>query len=267
MIDSISHRNKHTMSLLEPNEPAAFEIVNADGNGHVVLVCDHAVNRVPKRLGSLGLEIAELADHIAWDPGAANVARRLSALLDAPLVLSGYSRLVIDCNRPLHSAESIPEQSAGVPIPGNIGLPIAEREHRINELFLPYHGSIEQLLDRRIGRKNLFLSIHSFTPILDGQSRPWQIGVCYGHDKQFASLLLGALSLDENLIVGDNEPYPIEDAIDYTIPVHGEGHGLPSAMIEIRQDGLKTERDATAWAKRLAGAYRSVEAEALRLGI
>ncbi len=118
-------------SLLASSEPPVFELVNPGGGSSAVLVCDHASNRVPASLGRLGLEPHQLADHIGWDPGAAEVARRLSVQLDAPLLLSGYSRLVIDCNRPPHSEESIPEQSAGVPVPGNRGLtPGAEKVPR-----------------------------------------------------------------------------------------------------------------------------------------
>ena len=254
-----------TLSLLSPDEPPAVEIVNADGSSSAVLLCDHASNRVPERLGNLGLEPVQLADHIGWDPGAADVARRLSARLNAPLVLSGYSRLVIDCNRPLCCAESIPEQSAGVPVPGNRGLSPKQRESRINALFRPYHSAIDRLLDSRARRPSLLLSIHSFTPVLNGHSRPWQIGVSHWRHGEFAALMLGALARRGDVIVGNNEPYPIEDEFDYTIPMHGEGRGLPSAMIEIRQDGIQAAGDAAAWAERLADAYRLIEAEALRL--
>jgi len=253
-----------TLSLLNPDEPPAVEMVNADGSSSAVLLCDHATNRVPERLANLGLDAAQLADHIAWDPGAADVARRLSARLDAPLVLSGYSRLVIDCNRPLHSAESIIEESAGVLVPRNRGLSPAERESRINTLFRPYHDAIDELLNGRSRRPSLLLSIHSFTPVLNGRPRPWQIGISYGHNRQLAALMLGALARSGDFLVGDNEPYPIDDDIDYTIPVHGEGRGLPSAMIEIRQDGIRMAEGAAVWAERLAQAYRLIEAEALR---
>lgn len=263
MIDSDT--SETTLPFPGPNEPPAVEIVNANGSSNAVLVCDHASNRVPQRLGTLGLDAILLADHIGWDPGAAEVARRLSAHLDAPLVLSGYSRLVIDCNRPLNSMESITEQSAGVPIPGNRGLSSKEREHRINALFLPYHEAIDRLLDSRSQRPSLLLSIHSFTPDLDGQPRPWHIGVSHGHKRDLAALMLGALTRSKDFTVGDNEPYPIEDDIDYTIPVHGEGRGFPSAMIEIRQDGIQTAAHAATWATRLAQAYRLIETESLRL--
>jgi predicted N-formylglutamate amidohydrolase len=206
-----------------------------------------------------------LVDHIAWDPGAAEVARRFSVHLDAPLVLSGYSRLVIDCNRPLRSTGSIAEQSAGIPVPGNRGLSLEEREKRVNALFRPYHDAIDRLLDSRRQRSSLLLSIHSFTPLLDGRARPWHIGVSYGRDRGCAALLTEALARSGDIIVGDNQPYPIDCDIDYTIPEHGERRGLPNVMIEIRQDGIRTAAGAAAWAARLAEAYRSIEAQAVRL--
>lgn len=244
------------IALLGPDEPPAVEIVNAAGGSRVVLLCDHASPRVPHRLGTLGLDPARLSDHIGWDPGAAEVARRLSGHLDAPLVLSGYSRLVIDCNRPLSSPESITECSAGVPIPGNRGLSPEERDSRIETLFGPYHDAVGRLLDGRSNRETVLLSIHSFTPILNGQPRPWQIGVSHWGDPRLAKLLLRALSRTGDLAIGDNEPYPIEEHTDYTIPRHGGVRGLPSAMIEIRQDGIRTTAAATVWAARIAEAYR-----------
>jgi predicted N-formylglutamate amidohydrolase len=252
-------------ALLGPDEPPAFETINTDGRGSAVLVCDHASERVPERLGTLGLEPDLLTDHIGWDPGAAGVARRLTAQLDCPLVLSGYSRLVIDCNRPLGHADSIAERSAGLSIPGNLGLSPSERSIRIDALFRPYHDAIAGLLDRRSHRPTLLISIHSFTPVLNGQLRPWHIGISHWRNPRLAALLLGALRRTGDFTIGDNEPYPIENHIDYTIPRHGEGRGLPSVMIEIRQDELLTSAGATAWAGRLAAAYRHIDAELPRL--
>lgn len=258
------HRNVTRESLLGSIEPPAVEVVNADGGGSVVLVCDHASNRVPRRLGTLGLDAYQLADHIGWDPGAADVARALSVHLDAPLVLSGYSRLVIDCNRPLHNAASIPEESAGISIPGNQRLSPADRENRIETLFRPYHDAIDRVLDSRSGRPSLLLSVHSFTPVLDARPRPWHIGISWWRQRELAALLLGALARTGDLIVGENEPYPIDDAVDYTVPVHGENRGLPAVMIEIRQDGIRTAEHTASWAARLAEAVRSIEVDALR---
>lgn len=251
--------------LLGPDEPPPFEIVNGSGKGTAVLVCDHASNRLPRRLGTLGLTAESLQDHIAWDPGAAQVARKLSAELDAPLILSGYSRLVIDCNRPLESPESIPRQSAGVPVPGNLALTAEDRAMRVAALFRPYHQAIGRVLDSRSPRPNLLLSLHSFTPILDGRERPWPIAVSYGRDRCLADLFLPALARDGIFPIGDNEPYAVEDAFDFTLPTHGELRAIPHVMIEIRQDGLRTAAAAATWARRLAETYRGLEAAALSL--
>lgn len=253
------------MPLLETDEPAAFELFNAEGKGSAVLVCDHAANRVPRQLHELGLDEVRLADHIAWDPGAAAVARLLAAHLDAPLVLSAYSRLLIDCNRPLHSPQSIAERSDGVAVPGNLALSQEHRQARIDAVFHPYHDAIERLLDLRGKQPTLFISVHSFTPVLDGEPRPWHVGVSWYRDRRFARLLFDALAHSDDIVVGDNQPYPIEEAFDYTIPQHGARRGLPSAMIEIRQDGIRTEASVQAWAARLASAYRRIEAAALAI--
>jgi predicted N-formylglutamate amidohydrolase len=252
-------------ALLAPDEAPPFEVVNADGAATAVLVCDHASNRVPRSLARLGLDLGTLSEHIAWDPGAAEVARRLAAHIDAPLVLSGYSRLVIDCNRPLANPGSIAKESAGVPVPGNRGLSAEARASRVAAFFTPYHAAVDRVLDGRGGRPTVLLTIHSFTPVLNGKVRPWHVGVSHGRDGRLAALLREALARSGNLTIGDNEPYPIEDAIDYTIPVHGEARGLPAAMLELRQDGLETPAAAAAWGDRLADVWRRIEAGARRL--
>jgi predicted N-formylglutamate amidohydrolase len=253
--------------LLADDEPPAFEIVNADGASNLVLVCDHASKRVPRCLKNLGLTEEQLDDHIGWDRGAAKVARILSSNLNAPLILSGYSRLVIDCNRPTQSPQSIPEQSAGVLVPANRHIAETERKLRIENLFTPYHNAIGHLLDSRQNRPTIFLSIHSFTPVLNNQKRPWNIGVSFWRDNRFADLLINALKQPGDTTVGNNEPYAIDEAFDYAIPVHGEGRGMPSAMIEMRQDGIRTDEGVTEWAQRIADAYLQIESEVLKFAL
>lgn len=246
------------LPLLGSDEPPPFELLNADGQGDVVLVCDHASSRIPQRLGNLGLDTVQLASHIAWDPGAAAVARLLSEQLHAPLVMTGYSRLIIDCNRPLASAESIAEQSAGIAVPGNRDLTPAQRQQRIDALFAPYHAAIERLLESRAGRTRLLLSIHSFTPHWHGEPRPWAIGISGWHQRQLESKLIETLAMSGKYQVGDNQPYPIEDDIDYTLPVHSDAHRIPGIMVEIRQDGIATEAGVATWAQRIADVCRSI---------
>ncbi|MEN3975829.1 N-formylglutamate amidohydrolase [Emcibacter sp. SYSU 3D8] len=251
-------------TLLQPDDPPAFEIVNAGGRSAAFLICDHASNRIPRRLGTLGLSDGERADHIAWDPGAAHMARRLSVLLDAPLVLSGYSRLVIDCNRPLANTQLIAPVSGGVTVPGNAAIAPEDRAARIDQLHQPYHAAIEDMLEKRRGRPTLLLSIHSFTPDMGDGPRPWPIAIAYGRDDRLARLLIPALRQD-GTVVGDNQPYAVTPDSDYSIPVHGERHDIPHVLVETRQDGIRTPETAAAWADKLAQAYRRIEAPALRL--
>src|SRR4051812_22059015 len=97
---------------------APVRTINAEGRGPFVIVVDHASNRIPSRFGDLGLRPSERVRHIAWDPGALGVSLKLSGLLDAPVVYSTVSRLVIDCNRELHVHDLIPEISEYTVIPG-----------------------------------------------------------------------------------------------------------------------------------------------------
>lgn len=241
-------------NLMTEQDPPAFELVNPYGRSNTVLICDHASNRIPRRLDNLGLDPQALMDHIAWDPGAAAVARDLSALLDAPLVLSTFSRLVIDCNRPIASPESIPEESAGTEVPGNRGLTSSQRRQRVDDVFTPYHRAVGAVLDARSARPSLLLSIHSFTPNLGGLWRPWSIGIANRRDRWLAACLIRTLQDDDIGPVGDNEPYGIENAYDFSLPTHGECRGITHAMIEIRQDGLRDRADVRLWAERLAAA-------------
>jgi predicted N-formylglutamate amidohydrolase len=246
-------------ALLFPDEPPSVEIVAPDARSPVLLTCDHASNRMPRRLGTLGLDDAAREEHIAWDPGAAPVARRMARLLEAPLVLSGYSRLVRDCNRPPRAPGAVPSISAEYVIPGNETIDADEREAREAALFVPYHAAITAILDARRAADvpTVLMAIHSFTPDYPGLVRPWPIGIAYNRDGRFARLLIDALRADDpNLNVGDNEPYKVDDESDYTIPVHGEARGLPHVLVEIRNDGLRTAADQDAWAERLVRVVR-----------
>ena len=243
--------------------PAPFHVVRPSGAAPVVLVCDHASNVVPDELGSLGVSADDLTTHIAYDIGAAMVARRLSTLLDAPLVLSGVSRLVVDCNRPPGVPSAIPETTGGVVVPGNAGLDAQAREERHQRWFRPYHDAIGALLDERRGVRRgkgpVLLSIHSFTPELLGERRPWPIALLYGKDARLAHAFRDELRRDGSFPVGDNQPYSVGELTDYTVPVHGIGRGLLHTAFEIRQDGIDTEAGAHAWADRIAAAFRAID--------
>jgi predicted N-formylglutamate amidohydrolase len=248
------------VTLLEPNEPAAFRVERPHGRSPYFLTCDHAGARVPRRLGSLGVSAADMRRHIAWDIGAADVATRLAAALDAFAVLQTYSRLVIDCNRRPGIPASIVRISESTRIPGNEIVTVEEAAEREREIFRPYHDRIRTELDTRQaqGRPTILISVHSFTPRFHGNQRPWHAGVLYNRDARLAHELLRRLRAEPGLVIGDNEPYSVGDTTDYTIPEHGERRGLPHVGIELRQDLISADAGQIEWTERLARALVSI---------
>jgi predicted N-formylglutamate amidohydrolase len=240
------------MSLLAPDDPPPFEEIA--GRAPVLLVCDHASNRVPAALNGLGLPRARLDEHIGWDIGAAAVTRLLAPMLDAAAILAGYSRLVIDCNRALADPSSIPPISDGVTVQGNADLSTTARAARQDAIFVPYHDAIANLLDafRASGEVPALISVHSFTPVMNGFARPWHVGILWDDDPRIAGPLLAALGEEAALVVGDNLPYSAREPVGYTVSHHAHGKGLPHVAIELRQDLVAEAAGAGEWAERLA---------------
>jgi len=246
------------MSLLSPSDPPPFE--EKRGEAPLLLVCDHASNRVPAALGGLGLARERLEEHIAVDIGAAAVTRLLRPPLKASAVLAGYSRLVIDCNRALDDPSSIPSLSDGIAIPGNRDLPQAARDARCAEIFTPYHAAIARRLAAMPGVPAL-ISIHSFTPVMRDFVRPWHIGVLWADDPRIAAPLLAALRGEAALVVGDNQPYSAREPRGYTVSRHAHAPGFPHVAVELRQDLVGDEAGAREWAERLARVFAPILAD------
>lgn len=252
-----------TSSLLAADDVPSVSVFNADGSSAFLIVADHAGNAFPRALGKLGIDAPDQERHIAWDIGIGGVCRTLSGLLRATFIRQNYSRLVIDCNRPQGAPDSIPPVSDGTSVPGNAGLSPAERTARKAEIFDPYHASIAAELDRRqaASRPTVLIAMHSFTPVFRGVARPWHVGMLYHRDARLARALLATLRQDPDLVVGDNEPYAVSDATDWTIPHHGARRGILHVGIEIRQDLIAEPQGRLEWAERMATALPHALAE------
>ncbi|WP_395828487.1 N-formylglutamate amidohydrolase [Elstera sp.] len=251
--------------LLAPDEPPAVTVLNAEGRAPVLFLCDHASPRVPRSLdrpetGGFGVSAKDMERHIAYDIGAEAVTRILSEKFDAPAILSGYSRLVLDLNRALDDGTSIPPVSDGTKVPANQHLSAAARAARIDALYHPYHNAIVEMLDglKARGTSPAIISMHSCTPVLAGFKRPWHIGVLWNEDGRIALPLMRALEAEGNLTVGDNEPYSGRDHDSHTIHRHAEARGLPHVLLEIRQDLISDAAGVTAWADRLTRVFRPI---------
>lgn len=236
-----------------------YRLIEGDVSTGLLILCDHAENRIPERYGTLGLMAQDLHRHIAYDLGAAGVAERLARELGAPAVLSRFSRLMIDPNRGLDDPTLIMQISDGLIVPGNAGLASEEIEERIGGYYRPYHQAIETALAAAIagGKPPVVVSVHSFTQAWKGVPRPWSVGVLWDKDPRLALPLLAALREIPGIEVGDNAPYSGQLKGD-TLYRHGTGRGLAHALIEVRQDLILAEEGQAEWAMHLAHALRKV---------
>lgn len=249
--------------LIEADEPASFEVIRAGTDRRLIIACDHASRRIPRSLGTLGLSERYLDDHIAWDIGAAEVARILCRRLGCVAMLANYSRLVIDLNRHLDDATAMPEISDGVLIPGNMSLGEIHRARRIRELYEPYHDAMRREISLLTSgdRTPVMINLHSFTPQQHGLDRPWDVGVLWDADARLALPLMARLRSGGRIRVGDNEPYSGRHPADFTVDHHAESLGLACAGVEIRQDLVADPGGQAAWADRLARALEAVLAD------
>jgi predicted N-formylglutamate amidohydrolase len=219
-----------------------------------VLVADHARNALPEEYGDLGLPAAEFQRHIAYDIGVEQVTRRLAALTGAPAVMASYSRLLIDPNRGEDDPTLIRQLYDGTVVPANYPIAAAERERRLESFYRPYHDAVGALIasvHAASGGSPLIISVHSFTPVMQGQVRPWQVGILWDLDDRAPRPLIEMLAEDRSLNVGDNEPYDGALRGD-TMYKHAIVNGFAHALIEIRQDLIAEETGQQEWAARLA---------------
>jgi predicted N-formylglutamate amidohydrolase len=231
--------------LLSDEEPPPVTVDNETGTSPFLIVADHAGKYLPRRLGQLGLSNAECKRHIGWDIGIGEVCSLVGTALDAVVIRQNYSRLVIDCNRTPGSETSIVSLSDLTRVPGNIGLSESHKVDRVREIFQPYH---DRTRSAPRNRPTALISMHSFTPMFKSVARLWHVGVLYNRDPRFAHALMELLHREEGLVIGNNEPYDVTDASDYTIPVHGEQRKLHHVAIEIRQNLITGEAGQRMWA-------------------
>lgn len=229
--------NNSTQRLLADDEPAPFVIMNGNSTSPIILICDHASRHFPAALGTMGLDPVARRCHLALDIGARALTERLAKMLSATAVLCQYSRLVVDCNRQLMDPSAFLEFGDGIVVPGNRNLHPEQKQARADEIYWPYHHAVESQLERlgSAGRAPIFVSVHSFTPVLNGESRRWEMGVLWDTDRVTAEIFVHDLTA-AGYHVGDNEPYSGKSPQDFTIDHHAEAIGLPHVGIEIRQD-------------------------------
>jgi predicted N-formylglutamate amidohydrolase len=262
LIVSVADSPPGSSRLLAAGDPEPVIVTREGGACPLLLLGDHAGRAIPAKLGRLGLTGAEMERHIAWDIGIAGLGRRLSAMLDACFVEQVYSRLVIDCNRKPGQADLAPAISDETTIPGNQNLSPLQLSARMTEIYAPYQNRIGDVLDRR-GAGTIIVSLHSFTPAMQGVPRPWLYGVLHRGDSAYSAAVLARLQAELGPAAGDNKPYEMGDN-DNTVPLHADPRGLDYLEIEVRQDliaGARGQEDAADFlAPLLLDALRAVRA-------
>ncbi len=229
-----------------------YRIIGADRPSRWLVTCDHAANTVPPFVndGQLGLARGDMERHIAYDVGAAGVATALAEALDAPAILSNFSRLVIDPNRGEDDPTLLMKLYDGTIIPANRHAGPEELEQRLNACYRPYHTALAELAARR--GDTVILSIHSFTRQLQGRDpRPWHIGILYAADDRLAKPLIRRLEQEHDLCIGENQPYGGHLPGD-AIARHAIAHQRLNVLVEIRNDLIEDEPHQVEWAQRLA---------------
>ncbi len=225
--------------MLNFNDPTPFDVINENGKAPLLIACDHAENRIPECLSGLGMDKAHLEKHIAYDIGAKQVSIMLSRMFDAPLICSGYSRLVIDLNRHLDAHSLVTPHSDNIDVPGNQNLSAEEIKQRIDCFFHPYHDQYARMAKRVVADHDqpLILSVHSFTPSINGIPRPWEYGVLWDDPhRKLSQMVIDNFRKIDGLTIGDNQPYHARDPMGYAQVEHAEKNGMEMALIEIRQD-------------------------------
>ncbi len=219
----------------------SFEVVGTEGlrgASRALVLCEHASHEFPPYFGTLGLDAAAQVSHIAWDPGALQLARSLAAHLEAPLVAARVSRLLYDCNRPPEADSAIPARSETWDIPGNRGLSPEARDERVQRIYQPFCAEVERV--SAAARPLALITMHSFTPVYFGQRRDVEIGILHDEDSRLADAILAQTAAGAPYEVRRNAPYGPEDGVTHSLKIHGMDKGIANVMIEVRNDLLAT---------------------------
>lgn len=228
-------------------------ILNPEARTGVILVCDHASNHIPEGYENLGLSFDDLEEHIAWDIGMAQITRRVAKLMTLPAVLAPVSRLLIDCNRHPDDDTLVPKVSDEIAIPANQDISASIVNARKKVFYDPFHGAVEKLVKDHLEDDivPIVVGMHSFTPSMDGEDRPWGISFLWNKDPRLAQAMIGWMERETKLIVGDNVPYSGRE-LYYTMQRHGADNGCPQTTLEIRQDLVLGKGMLDQWAAIIA---------------
>jgi len=177
-----------------------------------------------------------LRSHRGWDPGALPLAREVARVLGAPLRHTTVTRLLVEPNRGEGAPQLFSEFTRG--------LPSATRKELLRRYHRRYRNrvrsGVRELLAR--GAPVLHLSVHTFTPILDGVRREVEVGVLFDPERDREAELAGRwmAGLREaapGLRVEANAPYlGTDDGLTTTLRGEFTPEDYLGIEVEVRQE-------------------------------
>lgn len=196
------------------------------------LLAEHASERMPAGWSWPDPDRRLHGTHWSHDLGVAPLVRELAAALDAPATLADFTRLLVDPNRESSSPTLFREYADG-PVLLNAHLDEEERARRIEACYLPYHDAVDAMLAECPAP--ICLSVHSFTPVYEGQARTLEVGVLFDTDDALGELALRCFQ-DVGFRAEANEPYSGKLGMAFSVERHAARHGRRPVELEVRQD-------------------------------
>lgn len=156
----------------------------------LIITCEHASNNIPTELEYLFASTKaqnDLSSHLGIDIGAKNAALYIEDFFKCPIQLADYSRLLIELNRTLGNKQVFSKYSQT--------LETDIKNKIINNIYLTYRNKVENLIKKHISTNNrvIHLSIHSFTPVLNNQTRLTDIGLLYDPKRSYEKELCSSV--------------------------------------------------------------------------
>jgi predicted N-formylglutamate amidohydrolase len=207
---------------------------------NLIITCEHAGNQVPESYNHLFADAKDvLNSHRGWDPGALEIARFLAVEYSTPLFICETTRLLIEPNRSLHSHQLYSEYSQK----------LFETDHDfiLQQYYYPHRNGVEDVISK-VSKPALHLSIHSFTPVLNGATRMVDVGILYDPDRKGESdfckkLFDGLEQALPQLAIKLNEPYKgTDDGFTTYLRTKFDDHEYLGIEIEVNQKYLGTEK-------------------------
>lgn len=173
----------------------------------LLITCEHARAHIPqayvKYFQSQQARKA-LDSHRGLDFGGEELSKRIAKITKAPFFFGKVSRLLVDLNRSIGHRRLFSEFIDD--------LDPEKKSQVVSKYYMPFRRAVMEWLQNNKNHSILHLSIHSFTPVLNGKRRRCDIGILFDPgrplENRIARVLRARIQREfPDLIVHLNAPY------------------------------------------------------------